>query len=200
MVQHCCTANCKNRSRKYSAIDFRQPKPQEKMVPILVIKLGYVAILHQLCNSFGKNGLLSFLIIDWIPNIQLRAQIHQTDIKEIMAKTSHRLCLGQKAALEHTTKTPAHRPLAHTSCACVGGDKTPYQQVEVVCVCHSRATRRLRTIQTVGMVKKHYLTPLSLIQSLLIEKMYDKTYQMPLVMRQRPKIRTDCTIVLEIIE
>ncbi len=55
------------------------------------------------------------------------------------------LRLGQKVALEHTSKTTCKGQLACTFCACVRGNNSPYQQGAVVCIFHSKMEIETRT-------------------------------------------------------
>ena len=68
-----------------------------------------------------------------------------------MKKSSPRLGLGQKVALEHTAKTTANGRPAPTLRASVTGQISPYQQGAVVCIRPSeRDSGRLRTVDTYG--------------------------------------------------
>lgn len=50
---------------------------------------------------------------------------------------------------ENTSKTTANSQLAHAHCACLRITNSSYQQVAVVCICHSvRESRRPRTVDT----------------------------------------------------
>ncbi len=64
------------------------------------------------------------------------------------------LRLGQKVALEHTSKITCKGQLACMFCACVRWNNSPYQQGAVVCICHSKRKRETRTaaIQTINII------------------------------------------------
>lgn len=74
----------------------------------------------------------------------LRAVTHQVDIKKLVASKANccaalrRLRLGKKGALEYTTKIPASGQLAYIYvCICVTRNRSPCQQVALLCLHHS---------------------------------------------------------------
>lgn len=100
-----------------------------------------------------------------------KAQAHKTNIKEqaaMMAGASRLLCLGQKAALEHTTKTTTN---GHNNLLCSAPANTSKQVMK----------------------RQNFLKPLTPIKPLLIENMFGKKLLMALVKRRRIKISRNHT-------